>query len=173
MTINPELMTGLGAAASVFLSSAGSAYASIHGGEFALKSPYGFVGFSPIIIGGVLSIYGLIVAVLLGGKMGNSTLEETDGYRNLSVGLSVGLACLCSGVGLGKFIKTSMTSHVALGQEADAATRPLLGGASTQAVAFPKSIVRILLCLCFLEAIGLYGLIVGLILMSQDSKSSE
>lgn len=170
MASNPELLTGLGAAASVFLSSAGSVYASIHGGVFALKSPFGYIGFCPIIIGGVLSIYGLIVAVLLGGKMGSS-LADSDGYRNLSAGLSVGLACLCSGVGIGKFIQASMAPHVEPGQEADQATRPLLGGAVAQVASFPKSIVRILLCLVFLEAIGLYGLIVALILMSQDSKS--
>lgn len=92
---NPDLMTGLGAAFSIFLCSAGSVVASVQAGLFALASSGGgIMAFCPIIIAGVLSIYGIIIAVILCGQ---TDISEADGYKNLCAGLSVGLvrALLC------------------------------------------------------------------------------
>jgi V-type H+-transporting ATPase 16kDa proteolipid subunit len=175
MTFSPELLTGLGAAASVFLSSIGSAIASVHGGMYALHSPFGYYGFGPVIIGGVLSIYGLIIAIILCGKLNTtSALSETDGYRHLSAGLAVGFACLCSGMGMGQFVKMSMSpppspsSNRSRSHEDDDAAQPLLlsgtSVASPMIFFFPKTITRLMLVLVFLEAIGLYGLIVAVFL---------
>eukprot|EP00978_Attheya_sp_CCMP212_P028014 scaffold95537_cov26-Attheya_sp.AAC.1 len=43
--------------------------------------------------------------IILTGKLRDTDtpLNEIDGYRNLSAGLAVGLACLCSGAGMGRF----------------------------------------------------------------------
>jgi V-type H+-transporting ATPase 16kDa proteolipid subunit len=177
MTFSPELLTGVGAAASVFLSSIGSAIASVHGGMYALHSPFGWYGFGPVIIGGVLSIYGLIIAIILCGRLNASStspLSETDGYRHLSAGLAVGFACLCSGMGMGQFVKMSMSpppslsSHSRSHNEDDDAAQPLLFSGTSMASPtfffFPKTITRLMLVLVFLEAIGLYGLIVAVFL---------
>jgi V-type H+-transporting ATPase 16kDa proteolipid subunit len=173
MTFSPELLTGLGAAASIFLSSIGSAIASVHGGMYALHSPFGWYGFGPVIIGGVLSIYGLIIAIILCGKLNaTSILSESDGYRHLSAGLAVGFACLCSGMGMGQFVKMSMSpppssSSHSRNEDDDAAQPLLFSGTSMTAPTFfffPKTITRLMLVLVFLEAIGLYGLIVAVFL---------
>jgi V-type H+-transporting ATPase proteolipid subunit len=86
---DPQLWTGLGAALSIFLCSTGSAIASAEAGVYALRK-HGYAAFVPIIISGVLAIYGIIISVLLVGKMETSDLTAVDGYRNLSAGLSVG-----------------------------------------------------------------------------------
>ena len=98
MTVDPTLLTGLGAAVSIFLSATGSAIASAHSGVYAIRVQHdlGAKGLIPIVISGVLSIYGIIISVLLIGKMTpeeGTTLSEADGYRFLSAGLAVGLAC--------------------------------------------------------------------------------
>ena len=90
--VSAELLTGLGAAASIFFCSAGAAVASAPAGVFALRSTT-LRAFAPIVISGVLAIYGIIVAVILAGQLSNSkTMAESDGYKQLAAGLSVGLA---------------------------------------------------------------------------------
>ena len=62
---------------------------------------------------GVLAIYGLIVAVLLVGKLQEKSsdendsqysISESDGYRHLSAGLAVGLSCQMGGVSMADFL---------------------------------------------------------------------
>jgi len=169
MTVDPKLLTGLGAALSIFLSGTGSAIASAHSGVYAIRSQdtQGLKGLVPIVISGVLSIYGIIVSIILSSKF-QKELTEEDGYRNLSAGLSVGLACWASGWGMAKFIKQCNEQ----GQEhrttptTTQMTEPLVG---TPAIAHfvvpPEPNTIFLMVLVFLEAIGLYGLIVALFLM--------
>lgn len=160
----PELLTGLGAAFSIFLASAGSAVASVQGGKFLLKST-GILSFAPIVISGVLAIYGIIVSVILGQSIQDENLDQKDGYRYLSAGLSVGLACLASGIGLARFLEDFMTGHAELEGLEGSDEEPLMPGRrSRQRITSPS--IRFLMILCFLEAIGLYGLIVALVLMS-------
>lgn len=102
MTANSELLTGLGAAFSIFLTSAGSAVASVPAGKYALQST-GILAFAPIIIAGVLAIYGIVVAVILAQKI-NHVSDSVSGYKNFTAGLSVGLACLASGIGMARFL---------------------------------------------------------------------
>jgi V-type H+-transporting ATPase proteolipid subunit len=168
--VNPELMTGLGAAASTFFTAAGSCYASVHAGVFAMRAslPY-WVAFSPIIISGVLAIYGIIISVILSAKLTNdeSPLTETDGYRYFAAGLSVGLACLASGLGMGKFLeKHTITSTRRVASSNGDQTEPLLSN-TEDAPHYNVSghnMWSFLMVLVFLEAIGLYGLIVALFL---------
>lgn len=177
MTIDPQLLTGLGAAMSIFLAAAGSAIATSHAGIYAVRgNDKGLlVAFSPIVIAGVLAIYGIIVSVLLVGKF-KDDMTEVEGYRNLSAGLSVGLACCASGLGLASFMKQiNEHSTVVVGQgtsntNTSPETAPLMGrnnnnnGDSNNKV-YTINFISLLLCLVFLEAIGLYGLIVALFLM--------
>lgn len=174
--VSPELLTGLGAAAAIFLSSAGSCYGSAHSGVFAMRTHpvLGWKSLIPIVQSGVLAIYGLIIGILLIPKFdGDKEITATDGYRFLAAGLVVGSACLCSGFGIGLFLKLLNRGPPfpppgppgpppPSGAE-DAAAEPLLGRPP-----FPppgpdaKGFRTMVLVLIFLEAIGLYGLIVGL-----------
>merc|ERR1719173_177019 len=96
----------------------------------------------PVVMAGVLGIYGLIVAVILNGKMSASAYGLYDGYAHLAAGLSCGL----SGLGAG-----------------------IVGDSGTRANAQEKQLfVGMILILIFAEALGLYGLIVAIVL-SQDS----
>ena len=164
MGASPELMTGLGAAAAMFLSAVGSCHGSVHGGIYAVRqAKFHFLHFVPVIIAGVLSIYGIIVSVILASKLttADNAMTEMDGYRYLSAGLVLGLSCLVSGVGIGKFME--LQQHVSVPPSTNGATPqetdPLLPAQGKKA-----DVAKTFLVLVFLEAIGLYGLIVALIL---------
>merc|ERR1719460_2770820 len=101
----------------------------------------------PIIMAGVLGIYGLIVAVLLGSGIDNSAYgyASFSGYAALAAGLCCGMAGLSAGIAIG-----------------------IVGDAGVRANARqPKLFVGVILILIFAEALGLYGLIVALILSSK------
>ena len=97
----------------------------------------------PVIMAGILGIYGLIVAVILGQRM-NNTYTYKNGYAHLASGLCCGLSSLGAGI--------------AIGIGGDAGVRAL---GQTD-----KIFVGMMLILIFAEALGLYGLIVSLILSS-------
>merc|ERR1712199_99695 len=97
----------------------------------------------PIIMAGVLGIYGLIVAVLLASSI--------TGDNNYSYASCSGLAGLAAGV--------------AIGVVGDAGVRCNARN--------PKLFVGVILILIFAEALGLYGLIVALILSSNTMKCDD
>lgn len=136
----------------------------------------------PVVMAGVLGIYGLIIAVILiqGGsytqhKQGTTwhahptppilkphtiyllalflfstcsvkpPYSSFSGYAHLSAGLSCGLSGLGAGLAIG-----------------------IVGDAGVRANGIqPKLFVPMVLILIFAEALGLYGLIVGIILSQQ------
>merc|ERR1711934_189533 len=108
----------------------------------------------PVIMAGVLGIYGLIVAVLLasGIKADNAySYSSYSGFSALSAGLCCGLAGLAAGIAIG-----------------------IVGDAGVRANARqPKLFVGIILILIFAEALGLYGLIVALILQSNKLECKD
>ena len=157
-------MTGLGAALSIFLSASGAASGSAASGTFALQSSStGFASFIPIVISGVLAIYGAIVGVILSHRMFDEKLDASDGYRHLCSGLAVGLACLVSGSGIATFV--SQNTWVVPQKRSDQEEALLSSKALPSPVMGAKFTIKMGLVLVFLEAIGLYGLIVGLILI--------
>merc|ERR1719324_1071449 len=80
----------------------------------------------PVVMAGVLGIYGLITAVIINGKLDQpDTYSAYSGYAHLGAGLTVGMSSLAAGLAVG-----------------------------------------IILILIFAEALGLYGLIVGLVVAS-------
>merc|ERR1719487_1206539 len=104
----------------------------------------------PVVMAGVLGIYGLIVAVILNGKMDAKTYGLFDGYAHLAAGLSCGLSGLGAGMAIG-----------------------IVGDSGTRANAQEKQLfVGMILILIFAEALGLYGLIVAIVL-SQDTAGCE
>merc|ERR1711934_664080 len=105
----------------------------------------------PIIMAGVLGIYGLIVAVLLGSGISgdeNYNYSSYSGFSAMAAGLCCGMAGLSAGVAIG-----------------------IVGDAGVRCNARnPKLFVGLILILIFAEALGLYGLIVALILSANTLK---
>jgi V-type H+-transporting ATPase 16kDa proteolipid subunit len=171
-TNNAELLTGIGAAISIFLASAGCGIASAPAGIFAVRGgSNSFKEFGPIIIAGVLSIYGTIVSVILVSKLSDTTSMMTmkDGYKHLSAGLVVGLSCLASGYGMSKFLDHSLTSNDSvvmgeMGNQVSPDSAALLPGRAYRVLKTDFSL-RFFFVMVFLEAIGLYGLIIALLLV--------
>ena len=100
----------------------------------------------PVIMAGILGIYGLIVAVILNQKIGSvndaEIYDKKKAYEHLASGLCCGLSSLGAGI--------------AIGVGGDAGVRAL---GETDRI-----FVGMMLILIFAEALGLYGLIVSLIL---------
>merc|ERR1719164_267448 len=129
----------LGAAYGTAKSGVGVANMGVMHADMVMKS------IIPIIMAGVLGIYGLIVAVLLGSSITGTEAygyASYSGYSALAAGLCCGMAGLSAGIAIG-----------------------IVGDAGVRANARqPKLFVGVILILIFAEALGLYGLIVALIL---------
>jgi len=101
----------------------------------------------PVVMAGVLGIYGLIVSVILIQNVQGSNYSAYNGYAHLAAGLSCGLSGLAAGLAIGVVGDAGVRAN---GQQ-------------------PRLYVPMILVLIFGEALGLYGLIVALIL-SQSSQ---
>merc|ERR1712039_1150138 len=98
----------------------------------------------PVVMAGVLGIYGLITSVIINGKIKNGTYSSYSGYAHFSAGVTVRMSSLAAGLAIG-----------------------VVGDAGVRANAQqPKLFVGLILILIFAEALGLYGLIVGLVVAS-------
>jgi V-type H+-transporting ATPase proteolipid subunit len=119
---------GFGAAYGTAKSGAGICAMGVMRPELIMKSVV------PVVMAGILGIYGLVVAVLVGGYLAkNQTLYA--GFLQLAAGLSVGLASLAAGY--------------AIGVVGDAGVR----GSGQQ----PRLFIGMILILIFAEVLGLYG----------------
>ncbi|KAL3918273.1 MAG: hypothetical protein SGILL_004316 [Bacillariaceae sp.] len=94
----------------------------------------------PVVMAGVLGIYGLIVAVIIQGSIvspqnGLSTYSLYTGFAHLAAGLCCGLSGLAAGMAIG-----------------------IVGDAGVRAVGQQEKLfVGMILILIFAEALGLYG----------------
>lgn len=137
----------------------------------------------PIVMAGVLGIYGLIVSVIITqaisspGAGGNHTYSLFNGYAHLAAGLCCGFSCLAAGGTIGFIGDVGVTCvglkgsggvrSWATGEGADSSEMdgPSTGGQiAVTAEAANKLYVGLLIMLIFAEALALYGLIVALIL---------
>lgn len=100
----------------------------------------------PVIMAGIIGIYGLVVSVLISDNLKQEMALYT-GFIQLGAGLSVGLAGLAAGF--------------AIGIVGDAGVR----GTAQQ----PRLFVGMILILIFAEVLGLYGLIVALLMNSNGT----
>jgi len=100
----------------------------------------------PVVMAGVIGIYGLIIAVIVGKNVkDDSTYTAFKGFADLGSGLSVGLSGLAAGMAIG-----------------------IVGDAGVRATAQqPRLFVGMILILIFAEALALYGLIVAFILSTK------
>merc|ERR1719314_19822 len=56
----------------------------------------------PVVMAGVLGIYGLITAVIINGKLDKlDTYSAYSGYAHFAAGLTVGLSSLAAGLAIG------------------------------------------------------------------------
>ena len=145
---NPYFFGYMGIASALVLANLGAAYGTAKSGVGIctmgiLKPDLIIRSVIPVIMAGILGIYGLIVAVILQGKIPSS---EPYNYKLSFSHLCAGLCCGISSLGAG----------IAIGIGGDAGVRAL----GQQDRVF----VGMMLILIFAEALGLYGLIVSLIL---------
>jgi V-type H+-transporting ATPase proteolipid subunit len=139
----------MGATSAMVFSAMGAAYGTAKSGTgiaaMAVMRPEAIMkSIIPVVMAGILGIYGVVVAVLIAGQ-----LEEAGdkyslyrGFIHLGAGLSVGLSGLAAGY--------------AIGIVGDAGVR----GTAQQ----PRLFVGMILILIFAEVLGLYGLIVAIFL---------
>ncbi|MCJ1269339.1 H(+)-transporting V0 sector ATPase subunit c [Lobaria immixta] len=104
----------------------------------------------PVIMAGIIGIYGLVVSVLISDGL-KQTLPLYTGFIQLGAGLSVGLAGLAAGF--------------AIGIVGDAGVR----GSAQQ----PRLFVGMILILIFAEVLGLYGLIVALLMNAKATQGAQ
>eukprot|EP00300_Choanocystis_sp_HF-7_P023914 c25303_g1_i1.p1 GENE.c25303_g1_i1~~c25303_g1_i1.p1 ORF type:complete len:182 (+),score=34.98 c25303_g1_i1:1-546(+) len=144
----------LGAAAALSFACLGAAYGTAKAGvgvsAMGVQHPTLVMkNIIPVVMAGVLGIYGLIVAVIISSKMVDVDADYSlfNGYAHLSAGLACGLANLAAGFAIG-----------------------IVGDAGVRASALqPALYVGMVLILIFAEALGLYGLIVAIILQGKSA----
>lgn len=194
------LRVGIGAALAVGLSGAGTAAAAPAAALHAMRHHQRHIAgrreghsfwksflitWTPLVVSGVLALYGLIVGLILASHTLQISTDPTDpnyvspdtADRMLAAGLAVGLPCLVSGMGMGAFLSrfdSAGIPHSLAQNGAATATAGANGNGETalllshdkaeNVTAFP--IWVLFWSLAFVEAIGLYGLIVALVLSS-------
>merc|ERR1712137_18739 len=142
----------LGAAGSLIFSGAGAAYGTFKSAKGMTKAEKkgSFVSakvFVPVVIAGVLAIYGLIYSVIVSGQVNDEGYTMDQGYAAFAGGLGVGLSCLVAGIAVGVIAESGIPS----------------------AMESTRNFIGLCLLLIYAEAIGLYGLIFSLITSSSFS----
>lgn len=142
----------IGATSAISLSALGGAYGTAKSGvgisAMAVRRPELIMKcIIPVVMAGIIPIYGLVVAVLIANGLSSPEDGYTvyKGFMDFGAGLSVGLCGLAAGF--------------AIGIVGDAGVR---GTASQQ-----RLFVGMILILIFAEVLGLYGLIVALMLSTK------
>mmetsp|Transcript_18749 Transcript_18749/g.24146 ORF Transcript_18749/g.24146 Transcript_18749/m.24146 type:complete len:212 (-) Transcript_18749:178-813(-) len=187
----------MGASLCMILSSFGSAWGTWRAGlgvcHMGIDHPAGIIKtIVPIVMAGVLGIYGLIVAVIIAQAVvppnqadGTNTYSSFNGYVHLAAGLCCGLSCLAAGGTIGIIGDVGVRAFglvaengckwfwdpaaIEAGGEGD-------GGGADHVPMFSKNsaensnklYVGMLVMLIFSEALALYGLIVALILSQHN-----
>ncbi|KAK3308943.1 V-ATPase proteolipid subunit C-like domain-containing protein [Chaetomium strumarium] len=105
----------------------------------------------PVIMAGIIGIYGLVVSVLISDSLSQDNYALYTGFIQLGAGLAVGLAGMAAGF--------------AIGIVGDAGVR----GTAQQ----PRLFVGMILILIFAEVLGLYGLIVALLMNSKATLNTS
>jgi V-type H+-transporting ATPase proteolipid subunit len=140
----------LGVACALTFTSIGSGYGTAKSaiGVFAvcaMHPEFIYRGLMPIIMAGIVGIYGLVTAVIIVPQVRTDGYHLLSGYANLAGGLSVGLTGLAAGM--------------CIGVAGDAAARAMAEQ--------PRLMMGAMLILIFGEVLGLYGFIISIILSSK------
>jgi len=151
--------SAMGAASAMIFSAFGAAYGTAKSGTgisaMAVMKPEMIMkSVIPVVMAGIIAIYGVVVAVLISqssgdlindnnGDLGKIAQNIRSGFMHFGAGLAVGLSGLAAGF--------------AIGIVGDAGVR----GTAQQ----PKLYVGMILILIFAEVLGLYGLITALVML--------
>ncbi len=138
-----------GAALALTLANVGSAYGTAKSGmgiaSMSVTRPHlAFKSIVPVIMAGILSIYGLIISVLISQsvKLESDVGGPAASAKQLCAGLACGLSQLAAGYAIG-----------------------LVGEHGVKCYGMNEQIfVALILILIFAEVLGLYGMIVAIIL---------
>eukprot|EP01065_Artemidia_motanka_P002824 TRINITY_DN1132_c0_g1_i1.p2 TRINITY_DN1132_c0_g1~~TRINITY_DN1132_c0_g1_i1.p2 ORF type:complete len:198 (+),score=56.40 TRINITY_DN1132_c0_g1_i1:77-595(+) len=108
-------------------------------------------GIVPVVMAGILGIYGLIVAVIIQGGMNTdqNKYAASAGYIHFGAGLTAGLSSLSAGLAIGIVGDTSVRAY------------------GKQSAVF----VAMILMLIFAEALGLFGLIISLLMNNKATSA--
>mmetsp|Transcript_6179 Transcript_6179/g.9000 ORF Transcript_6179/g.9000 Transcript_6179/m.9000 type:complete len:211 (-) Transcript_6179:191-823(-) len=180
----------LGASSCVILANFGSAWGTWASGigvcKMGITYPAGIMkNIVPIVMAGVLGIYGLIVAVIIAEGIkepsdgGYNTYSVFNGYTHLAAGLCCGLSCLAAGGTIGAIGKSGTVNFGAKAGQGQRGWMHHVRGDNSRSTSMQDDVgpdaagyvedanrlyVGFLIMLIFAEAIALYGLIVALIL---------
>ncbi|BGP26056.1 vacuolar ATPase V0 domain subunit c [Rhodotorula toruloides] len=121
----------------------------------------------PVVMAGIIAIYGLVVSVLISGGL-SSPMSLYAGFIQLGAGLSVGLAGLSAGFAIGivgdaGVRGVAQQSRVFVGM----VLCVLLPASQRRPPFLPTDVPLLRSILIFAEVLGLYGLIVALIMNSK------
>ena len=134
------VFTALGAAYGTARSGSGIAAMAVMKPELIMKS------IIPVVMAGIIAIYGLVVAVLIAGQLAPTGYKLRKGLIHMGAGIAVGFSGLAAGYAIG-----------------------IVGEAGVRGTAQqPRLFVGMILILIFAEVLGLYGLIVAIYLYSKS-----
>ncbi|EPY36801.1 V-type H+-transporting ATPase 16kDa proteolipid subunit [Strigomonas culicis] len=152
------LFGSLGAASALVFANMGSAYGAAKSGVgvayLGITAPEKIMrGIVPVVMAGILGIYGLIIAVIINNNIKTDmyTYSSYAGFMHLGAGIAAGLAALASGLSIG-----------------------VVGDTAARAYGKQDQIfVAMVLMLIFSEALGLYGLIIALLMNNQANRYTD
>eukprot|EP00999_Lentomonas_sp_LEN2_P001426 NODE_2466_length_565_cov_41.931507_g2416_i0.p2 GENE.NODE_2466_length_565_cov_41.931507_g2416_i0~~NODE_2466_length_565_cov_41.931507_g2416_i0.p2 ORF type:complete len:165 (-),score=43.31 NODE_2466_length_565_cov_41.931507_g2416_i0:8-502(-) len=142
----------MGAAGALIFANLGASYGTAKSGigiaHLGIMQPQKIMrGIVPVVMAGILGIYGLIVAVIIQGQI-QEGYRSGAGYVHFAGGLAAGFASLAAGLAIG-----------------------IVGDSCARAYGKQDKIfVVMILMLIFAEALGLYGLIVALLMNTTAGK---
>lgn len=145
----------LGAASALALSNIGAAFGTAKSGvavaHLGIAQPARAMrGIVPVVMAGILGIYGLIVAVIISNGIKQDGYMLFAGFMHLGAGLAAGMASLAAGYAIG-----------------------IVGDICCYAYAKTEKIfVPMILMLIFAEALGLFGLIIALLMNNRANSVS-
>ena len=135
----------IGITAAIVFANLGSAYGTAKTGVgicsmAVLRPELVFKSIIPVVMAGILGIYGLIVGMILNNRI-TDKMGFVNGYKVLGAGLCCGLSSLAAGLAIG-----------------------IVGDAGVRANAQQEKVfIGMILILIFAEAVALYGFIMSLL----------
>eukprot|EP00915_Cephaloidophora_sp_WS-2016_P003139 GHVH01004229.1.p1 GENE.GHVH01004229.1~~GHVH01004229.1.p1 ORF type:complete len:172 (+),score=9.68 GHVH01004229.1:137-652(+) len=143
-----------GIALAVAFSNVGAAYGTAKAGlgiaaSGCLRPDLVMKALIPVVMAGILGIYGLITGVML--KQNMSPYDEYSlfqGYAHLAAGLTVGFCSIASGYAIGLTGDIGVRCHARQ----------------------PRLFVGMMIVQTFASALGLYGLIIGMVVSMTKGK---
>jgi len=158
----------LGAAFALIFSNVGAAYGTGKSGQAlsatgVTRPDLTFKNIIPVVMAGVLGIFGLIIAVVIATNIQPFSLGSGT-YSDYS--LFSGVAHLCSGLTVGL---TSLSCGICIGIAGDAGIRSVAEAPRHKPAHVTKCYVGMVLIQGCASALGMYGLIVALLMTIKTS----